>query len=69
MIPIAANRMAEVDTAPMYYLNSQPWLPHYTKPHIFVAPGGYEKTEHQLISLGARKKIVALWMRSWQKKK
>jgi len=34
-----------------------------------VAPGGYEKTEHQLISLGARKKIVALWMRSWQKKK
>lgn len=66
--PIAANGLAEIDMAYMYYLRSQPWLPHYTEKNVYVAPGGQERPEKELLALGAVKKEVALWIRHWQKR-
>ena len=56
------------DQAVMYFVKSQPWLPHYTKQGIYVAPGGIEKTEEELISMGAYRKVTVLWSRLWQKR-
>jgi len=54
------------DQAVMYFVKSQPWLPHYTKQGIYVAPGGMERTEEELISMGAYRKVTVLWTRLWQ---
>lgn len=58
--------MAVRDYAVIYYIGVQPWLPHYVTPGVFVAPGGYEKTERQLLAAGARKATAYLWPRHWQ---
>lgn len=63
---IASNRLADTDRAWMYWLKSQPWLPHYTKAGIYVAPGGLERKEGELIALRAVKKPTNLWPRRWQ---
>jgi len=65
---IASNRRAEGDQAVMYFVKSQPWLPHYTRKGIYVAPGGIERTEEELISMGAYRKVTVLWSRLWQKR-
>jgi hypothetical protein len=65
---IAANRLAEVDHAYMYFVKAMPYLPHYTKKGIFVAPGGLERTEAQILAIGGVKKATTLWPRAWQKK-
>lgn len=64
---IASNKMAERDTCYMFYIKSQPWLPHYTQSQVYVAPCGSEKTESELLSMGAVKKFVHIWPRKWQK--
>jgi len=58
--------MAVRDYAVVYYLGRQPWLPHYVKAGVFVAPGGYERTEQQLLARNARKATAYLWPRHWQ---
>lgn len=66
---IAANRMADTDRAWMYWLKSQPWLPHYTETGVYVSPGGVERKESELIALRAIKKETILWPRRWQTEK
>lgn len=63
---IASNRMAETDYGWMYYIKSQPWIPHYVNEDVYVAPTGIEKTERELLSVGAMKKRTLLWPRKWQ---
>jgi len=58
--------MAVRDYAVVYHLGRQPWLPLYVTPGVFVAPGGYERTEQQLLAAGARKGTAFLWPRYWQ---
>lgn len=58
--------MAARDYAVVYYIGRQPWLPHYVTKNVFVAPGGYEKTEQQLLAAGARKSSAYIWPRAWQ---
>lgn len=44
MEPIAGNRKHDIDHAYMYYVKDIPWLPHYDKKDVYVAPGGMEKS-------------------------
>jgi hypothetical protein len=66
---LGPNAAAAVDICYMYYLKSQPWLPHYTEKGVFVAPGGVEKKEIELQVLGAVKREAVLWPRPWIKEK
>lgn len=61
--------IALVDKTYMYYLKSQPWVPHYSEKGVFVAPGGFEKRESELAVLGAVKKEAYLWPRFWMNEK
>lgn len=63
---VARDPMAVRDYAVVYYVGRQPWIPHYVTPGVFVAPGGYERTEQQLFAAGARKGTAYLWPRAWQ---
>jgi hypothetical protein len=63
---IANNKKAESDRAFMYWLKTQPWLPHYVKKGWYVAPGGEERQDCELVSMGAIKTDTMLWPRSWQ---
>lgn len=56
------------DFAVIYWLGTQKWVPHYTKAGVFVAPGGVERTEHELLDLGAFKGTGYLWPRHWQRR-
>ena len=67
MEQIANNRKHDLDHAEMYWIKSQPWLPHYHLKDVYVAPGGMECDVNQLVALGAVKKQVTLWPRAWQK--
>jgi len=62
---LGSNAVALTDKTYMYYLKSQPWVPHYTEKGVFVAPGGIQKKEIELEVLGAIKKEVFLWPRHW----
>jgi len=66
---LGSNAVATTDKAYMYYLKSQPWLPHYTEKGVYVAPGGDQKREIELEILGAVRKEVFLWPRYWQNEK
>lgn len=62
---LGSNAVALTVKSYMYYLKSQPWLPHYLNKGVFVAPGGVEAREIELQVLGAIKKEVFLWPRHW----
>lgn len=66
---LGSNGPAAVDKSYMYYLKSQPWVPHYTEKGVFVAPGGIERKEIELEILGAIKKEAYLWPRFWMNEK
>lgn len=66
---LGSNAIALTDKSYMYYLKSQPWLPHYIEKGVYVAPGGEQKREIELEILGAIKKEVFLWPRHWQNEK
>lgn len=66
---LGSNAIALTDKTYMYYLKSQPWLPHYTEKGVYVAPGGEQKREIELEILGAVRKEVFLWPRYWQNEK
>jgi hypothetical protein len=63
------DAQAHTEKSYMYYLKSQPWLPHYVEKGVFVAPGGAERKEIELEVLGAIKKEVYLWPRHWMNEK
>ena len=63
MEPIAGNRKHDIDHAYMYYVKDIPWLPHYDKKDVYVAPGGMEKTVEELKKLGGVKTQTVLWPR------
>lgn len=49
-----------------FQINDIPFLPHYWKPCVYVAPGGSEYTLAQLQGLGAKKIRRGLWKRDYQ---
>lgn len=60
---------AEVVPQTMYYLGEMPYVPHYKigfaeHAGVYVAPGGREKSESELISAGAVAVEHPLWIRS-----
>jgi hypothetical protein len=46
-----------------YRLDGLPYVPHYSKPSVFVAPGGKALTEKTLKSKSASPVIMHLWPR------
>lgn len=56
---------AQRDATPCYWLGKIQYVPHYTKAQVFVAPGGTERTEKDLIDNGAVKATDYLWSRHW----
>lgn len=64
-----SEAIAQVDKSYMYYLKSQPWVPHYIEKGVFVAPGGEQRKEIELQVLGAIKKEAFLWPRFWMNEK
>jgi len=66
--PIAGNLMAVQDIGWMYFLGNNPYLPHYTKDDVYVAPGGLERKESDLLNSGAKKVSAYIWPRVWQEK-
>ena len=66
MAIFAGNKLAESDKCWMYWIKSQPWVPHYLEKCVYVAPGGQERKEHELLAFGAIKREAVLWPRSWQ---
>jgi predicted oxidoreductase len=66
--PIAGNRIIDSDMAWMYWITYQPWVPHWTKEDIYVAPGGIERSKVELESLGAVRAKAILWPRGWQQR-
>ena len=51
----------------VYDLNQIMIVPHYIKKGIFVAPGGIEFEEQELINAGAIQSTSYLWPRTWAK--
>lgn len=50
---------------PMFRLYGMPFVPHYIKPNVYVAPGGLEATADTLNKLGAVQHGHPLWRRYW----
>jgi hypothetical protein len=50
---------------PTFSLYGMPFVPHYTKPYTYVAPGGFEATADTLTKLGAVQQARLLWRRYW----
>lgn len=50
-----------------YLVGDLPFVPHYTKRGIFVAPGGAMQTEHQLEQRNAAVMHQAMWPRCYPK--
>lgn len=61
--------LAIADKSYMYYWRGIPYVPHYSKKGVFVAPGNVEKYEIELEVLGAKKKEAFLWPRYWMTEK
>lgn len=60
--------MEQAEAASMYWTGQTPWVPHYSIRDVYVAPGGVERTESQLLKMGAVKAPTFLWPRHWQTK-
>jgi hypothetical protein len=62
----------EVTGARIFVLNGIPYLPHYSEPNRYVGPG-YGRDNHttynalELVAMGAKPDIEALWPRGWHK--
>lgn len=54
-------------TAPttMFVLDGMPYMPHYTRPCTYVAPGGATMSEKRLVEQRATAKTLMLWPRRW----
>lgn len=66
---MATEKMAERDDAEMFFVGKVPFLPHYDKPDVYVAPGGSEWSLAELENLKAMIAPVFLWPRHWQQKR
>ena len=65
---IDTNKLAERELVPMFELEGLPYVPHYSKRHYWVAPGGIERTTTWLRERHAQLKMdktCYLWPRSW----
>ena len=60
-------KMQAHDWVNVYYVNEIMIVPHYIKKGIFVAPGGIEFEEQELINAGAIQSTSYLWPRTWAK--
>lgn len=62
------NPIAERELQPMLWVGKVPFVPHYSKRHLWVSPGrGMHtiKTTTELMELGAKVDMKPLWIRSW----
>lgn len=53
----------EIVATKCYKLGAITYVPHYTKKHIYVAPGGAEFDEDYMILFGATPERLFLWPR------
>lgn len=59
--PVFAERLQ----CQTFRLNGLPYIPHYNKPNVFVAPGGLEVSKLALDVLKAQPSTHFLWERTW----
>ena len=59
------NKPAERDWVPIWYVDGILLVPHYTKKHVWVWPGGKFFTPEQLVAMGAKESTTLLWPRYW----
>ena len=64
MKPITDPKMERV-LQPMLMLAGIPYLPHYSKPHLWHGPGGVVKSTAELMELQAKITTADLWPRHW----
>ena len=59
------NKLAERDWVPIWYVNGVMLVPHYTKQHVWVWPGGQFFTPAELVDMGGKESTTLLWPRHW----
>ena len=59
------NKMAERDWQPIWYVNGIMLVPHYTRKHLWVFPGGDVYDAGELLEMGAKQTTTLLWPRFW----
>ena len=59
------NKLAERDWVTIWYVDGILLVPHYTKKHVFVWPGGKFFTPDELVAMGAKESTTLLWPRHW----
>jgi hypothetical protein len=59
------NRLAERDWVPIWYVDGVMLVPHYTRKHVWVWPGGQLFTPAELVDMGGKESTTLLWPRYW----
>lgn len=59
------NRLAQRDWVPIWYVNGIMLVPHYTRKHLWVYPGGDVYDAAELEAMGAKQSTTLLWPRFW----
>jgi hypothetical protein len=52
---------------PVFYINQFMFVPHWRNKNQWVAVGGVTFTTNQLLDMGAKVSLSALWERGWVK--
>ena len=59
------NKLAERDWVPIWHVNGVMLVPHFTKKHVWVWPGGQFFTPAELVDMGGKESTTLLWPRHW----
>jgi hypothetical protein len=59
------NKLAERDWQPIWYVNGIMLVPHYTRKHLWVFPGGDVYDAAELVVMNAKQSSTLLWPRYW----
>jgi hypothetical protein len=59
------NKLAERVWVSIWYVNGVMLVPHFTKKHVWVWPGGQLFTPAELVDMGGKESTTLLWSRHW----
>jgi hypothetical protein len=59
------NKHAERDWQPIWYVDGIMLVPHYSKKHTWVWPGGLLFKPSEIIDMGGKESTTLLWPRHW----
>ena len=62
---VVTNKLAERDWVSIWYVDGIMLVPHYTKQHVWVWPGGQFFTPAELVDMGGKESTTLLWPRHW----